>query len=62
MFTNAIAKIYKKSILTYFVFLSIETSTILFQVFFVCRLLLLLLLLLLLFYYYYHHYSFHMAY
>ena len=59
MFTNAIAKIYKKSILTYFVFLSIETSTILFQVFFVCCLLLLLLLL---FYYYYHHYSFHMAY
>ena len=60
MFTNAIAKIYKKSILTYFVFLSIETSTILFQVFFVCCLLLLFLLLL--FYYYYHHYSFYMAY
>ena len=59
MFTNAISKIYKKSILPYFVFLSIETSTILFQVFFVCCLLLLLLLL---FYYYYHHYSFHMAY
>ena len=59
MFTKAISKIYKKSILPYFVFLSIETSTILFQVFFVCCLLLLLLLL---FYYYYHHYSFHMAY
>ena len=59
MFTKAISKIYKKSILPYFVFLSIETSTILFQVFFVCCLLLLLLLL---FYYYYHHYSFHMTY
>ena len=59
MFTKAISKIYKKSILPYFVFLSIETSTILFQVFFVCCLLLLLLLL---FYYYYHHHSFHMAY
>ena len=60
MFTKAISKIYKKSILPYFVFLSIETSTILFQVFFVCCLLLLFLLLL--FYYYYHHYSFYMAY